>query len=273
MADSYNSVPSWGYVSPKEAIPQAKTAARRALEIDPTLGEAHSALATSLAAYDWNWVEAEREFKRAIELNPNYAIAHWYYGQMCLLPTGRLDEAITEMKRSLELDPLALIVNANLGAVYVYARQYDLALEQNRKTYDLEPNFIGGQFWLIEAYIAKGMNTEAIALSQKALLQTDPPNPIFLGPLGYAYAKAGRRREAIEIVNKLEDLSKNQYVIAYRIARIYAALGQRDEAFAVLEKAYDDRDWFLPRLKVDPAFDSLHDDPRFQDLLRRVSLA
>jgi serine/threonine protein kinase/tetratricopeptide (TPR) repeat protein len=272
IADSYNAMPSYPYLSSKEAFPRAKVAAQRALEIDPTLAEAHTALANVLAIYDGNWAEAEREFKRAIELNPNYANAHFYYGLNYLLPLGRMDEAIVELKHAVELEPLSITLNANLAGTYMYARQYDSALEQARKTNDLEQNHPSGKFWLFEAYVAKGMYEEAAALFQKEF-EADPTNPRNLYVLGYTDAKAGRRRAAEEKISKLENISKGNYVISYRIARIRAALGQKDEAFALLEKAYQERDYYLPRLKVDPGFDSLHDDPRFADLVRRIGLS
>jgi serine/threonine-protein kinase len=271
IADCYNSMPSYPYLSAKEAYPRAKAAAQRALEIDPTLAEAHTALAVSLSAYDWNWGEAEQEFKRAIELNPNYPNAHFYYCLNYLLPMGRTDEAINEIKRAVALDPLNLTINANLGLTYMYARQYDQAVEQGRKTYDLEPNHPSGSFWLFEAYDEKGMYNEASALFEKGF-QADPDNPRYLYSMGYTEAKAGRKREAEERISKLKSISKETYVLSYRIARIYAALDQRDDAFATLEKAYEERDYYLPRLKVDPAFDSLRTDPRFADLLRRMGL-
>jgi len=271
IADSYTVMPTYPYLSPKEAYPRAKAASQRALEIDPTLAEAHVALATVLAYHDWNWAGAEREFKRALELDPDYADAHYRYGLVYLMPLGRTDEAIAEVKRALALEPLSLIINANLGGAYIYARQFDRALEQTRKTQDLEPSFVAGQYWLCEAYAANGMYNEAIALSQK-MVQADPTSQRFFYLLGYAYAKAGRKPEAEVVINKLKDISRGEYVISSLIARIYAALDKRDEAFALLEKAFEEREYSLPRLKVDPAFDSLRNDPRFQDLLQRIGL-
>jgi tetratricopeptide (TPR) repeat protein len=271
ISDTYSVLPTYPYLPPKEAFPRAKTAAQRALEIDPTLAEAHNAMANVLAVYEWNWVEAEKEFKRALELNPNSANIHYNYAQNYLVPMGRLDEAIAEMKLALKLEPLSLIINTNLGAIYIWARQYDLGLEQTRKANDLEPNFRVGQFRLIEALIAKGMYDEAIALNQK-LLQTDPESQHLYYRLGYAYAKAGHKREAEEVIGKLKDLSKREHVMNSRIARIYAALGEREMVFVLLERAYEARDTELPRLKVDAAYDLLRDDPRFQDLMRRIGL-
>jgi serine/threonine protein kinase/Tfp pilus assembly protein PilF len=271
IADTYNIMPGNAYLAPKEAIPQAKAAAQQALAIDPTLAEAHAALAYSLATFDWNWAEAEREFKRAIELNPNVANSHYYYGMAYLQRVGRTQEAIAEIKRALELEPLALAISANLAGSYMYARQNDLALEQARKTYDLDQNFLGGRVWLMHVYNANGMYAEVIALGEKSLL-TDPTSQLYLTNTGYAYAKAGRRREAEEIIKRINDIAKTRYVTHHRLATIYVALGERDQAFAELEKAYAERDFDLSRLKVDPLFDGLRDDPRFADLVKRMGL-
>ena len=269
IADYYNQMPFYPYLSPKEAFPQAKAAAQRALEIDPTLPEAHTALANYFAVYDWNRAEAEREYKQAIELDPNNSDAHFRYGQQFLAPLERYDEAITELKRALELEPLSPNIGANLGQVYMYAGQNDRALEQALKTYDLEPNYPVARHYLGLAYIANRLYAEAIALSEKAL-QTDPTNQLMLRVAGYAYAKSGRRREAEEVIKRFRGIAKTQYVTSYFVANIYAALGDKEKAFAELEKAFAERDFSLHRLKVDPLMAPLRDDTRFQDLLRRI---
>jgi len=270
IADSYNSSVKNADVSPKEVISQAKAAAQKALEINPSLADAHGALA-DVFAIEWNWVEAEREFKKAIELDPNVAYTHVAYGASYLVPMGRTDEAVAESKRSVELEPLSLINNAVLVSVYLYARQNDKALEQGRKTYDLDPNFRFGQQWFGQSRIANGQFTEATAFIEK-VLQTSPFAQDNLPIAGQAYAKSGRPREAEQCIDRLRELAKTQSVRFYWIAAIYAALGDKDKAFAELEKAYQERDWFLPRLKVDPIFDSLRADPRFKDLLKRMNL-
>jgi TolB-like protein/Flp pilus assembly protein TadD len=271
IAEYYNGMPFYAYLSPKEAFPQAKAAAQRALEIDPTLAEAHTAMAYYFAVYEWNWTEAEREFKRAIELDPNNSAAHFRYGQLYLAPLGRYEEAITKFKRALELEPLSIITSANLAHVYMGARQNDRALEQARKTYDLEPNFPLGRNNLGLAYIANGMYAEAITLSEK-VLQAEPTNQQMLRVAGSAYAKSGRRREAEEVIKRFKDLAKAQYVMSYYVANIYAALGDKEKAFIELEKAFAERDWALHRLKVDSLMDSLRDDPRLKEMLKRLNL-
>jgi len=264
-------MPVYPYLSPKEAIPQAKAAAQRALEIDPALAEAHTALANSLADFDWNWVEAEREFKRALALNPNDSGTHWRYGMYYLMPVGRSDEAIAEVKRALELEPLDLTAGSVLSWAYFAARQYDRALDQAQKIFELEANFPLGRRMLSQAYSSKGMYAEAIALNEKSL-QTDPTNQLFLRFAGYAYAKSGRRREAEEMIKRFKDIAKTRYVMSYYVASIYAALGDKDKAFAELENSFAEHDWELHRLKVDPLMDPLRDDPRFKWMLKRMNL-
>jgi TolB-like protein/Tfp pilus assembly protein PilF len=269
LADSYNGMTAYPYMSPKQAVPLAKAAANRALEIDPTLAEAHTALANSLACFDWNWQEAEREFKRALEINPNDAGTHWRYGMFYLMPVGRLDEAIAEGKRSLELEPLDLNHGANLSGLYFYAGRYDEAFEYARQVNGLDANFIVGRWALSQAYIQKGMYAEAIALNEKAL-QTEPTNQVYLRFAGIAYAKAGRRQDAEKIVERFREIAKSQYVMSYHLALIYSALGEKEKAFAELETALSERDYLLPRIQVEPFLDPLRDDPRFQELIARL---
>ena len=271
IAQSYNLMPGNLVLSPKEAFPQAKAAAQRALTIDPSLAEAHGALATTLALYDWNWTEAEREFKQAIELNPNVAEIHYFYGLWHLVPNGRFDEAIREVKQALELEPLSIPVGSNLASVYILARQKEAALEQARKTYNLDPNNSQVASQLGLAYIANERYAEANALGEKSL-QLDPMNPRFLAVVGLGYAKTVQPQKAEEIIARLRDLSRKQYVSNYRIAGIRMALGERDKAFVDLENAFAERDALLPRLKVDPLFDTVRDDPRYKDLLKRMNL-
>ena len=268
LAEAYVVMPSFPYMSPKVAFPQAKAAIAKALALDPELPEAHTVSGMIAAAYDWNWAEAEREFKRALELDPSLALTHYRYAWTYLSPMGRHDEAIAEMQRAMEIEPLSLIQGANFAGVYMYARQFDLAVEQAKKTYDLDPTFFGAQNWLCHTYNAKGMYAESLAISEKTLAGRSP----LLGPIGYGYAKTGRRREAEEVIKQWKEREKTTYIINYWVAAVYAALGEKDAAFAELEKAYQSRDWFLPRLKTDSFMDPLRDDPRFKDLVRRLGL-
>jgi len=268
VAESYSVMPSYPYMSPKEANPLAKAAVEKALEIDPDLPEAHTVAGMIAATYDWDWAKAEREFKRALELDPNLALTHYRYGWVYLSPTGRHDEAIAEMKRAMELEPLSLIQGANFAGVYMYARQFDLAVDQAKKTVDLDPTFFGGQSWLCHTYEIKGMYPESLLISEKTLQSENP----FLADAGYVYAKTGRRQEALAIINRWKEGEKTRYVLNYWVAVVYTALGDKDAAFAELEKAYQAHDWFLQRLKVDPFMDPLRDDPRFNEMVKRLNL-
>ena len=269
VSESYNVMPSYPYMSPNEANPLAKAAVAKALEIDPNLPEAHTVAGMIAATFDWDWGKAEREFKRSLELDPNLAITHYRYAWTYLSPMGRHDEAIAEMKRAMELEPLSLTQGANFAAVYLYARQFDKALDQAKKTYDLDPTLVTGQNWMCHAYEVNGMYAESLAISEKAAQS----NRSLLAALGYAYAKSGQRSKAEDVLKQWKERAKTKYVANYWVAIVYAALGEKDAAFAELEKAYQEHDWFIQRLRVDPYMDLLRDDPRFKDLVRRLGLA
>ena len=271
IAETYGSMPAYPYLSPKEAFPQAKAAAQQALEIDPTLAEAHTFLAYSLCIYDWNWAEAERSFKRAIELDPNNSSTHFRYGQVYLAPTGRVDEAVAEIKRGLDLEPLDVNMGVTVAWGYLVGQQYDKALDQAKKTYDLEPSHPLGRWMLGQAYLNKGMYGEAIALDEQ-WLHDDPTNQFALRDAGIAYAKAGRRDKAEEKIGKFREIAKTQYVPACRIAAIYVALDDKDKAFEELNKAFEVRDWELHRLNADPYWIPIRNEPRFKEMLKRLNL-
>ena len=271
ISETYGSMPAYPYLAPKDAFPRAKAAAQQALEIDPTLAEAHTFLAYSLAIYDWNWPEAETSFKRAIELDPNNAAAHFRYGQIYLASMGRTDEAISEMKRGFDLEPLDINMGVSLAWAYGVKGQYDEELEQAKKTYDLEPNHPLGRWMLLRAYNDKGMYAEAISLATQCL-QTEPANQFVLREAGIAYAKSGRRDKAEEVIGRFREVAKTQYVPVCRIAAVHAALGDKDKAFEELRKAVEDHDWELFRAKTDSYWIPLRDDSRFKDLLKRMNL-
>jgi tetratricopeptide (TPR) repeat protein len=254
-----------------EAMPKVKAAAMRALELNETLAEAHTILAVVKSQYEWNWLEAEREYKRALELNPGYAPAHQFYGGY-LAGQGRWEEAITELTRARELDPLTPWVSTNLAYFYYLARRYDEAITQLRKIIETDPNFPVAHYTLGLAYEQKGMFAEAIAECNQARL-LDPKLPFLLSYLGHAYAVSGKRDEARRMLEELKKSAKQTYVDLYYVAIIYVGLGETDQAFAWLEKAYQERSENLLALKVDPVFDSLRSDPRFADLLRRLNLS
>jgi tetratricopeptide (TPR) repeat protein len=271
IAETYNQMPPYAYLSPSEAVPKAKAAATKTLELDPTLAEGHAALANTLAVYEWNWTEAESEFKKAIELDPNSAATYVRYAQVCLSPQGRNDEAIAAFKRALDIEPLDLSSGALASNAYLVARRYDEAIEQAKTVYDVDPSHVSGRYFLAEAYNGKGMYGAAIELSELSL-QTDPTSQLALNTLGYAYAKLGQRIKAEEVINRYKEISRNQYVAPYLLAIIYAALGDDEQAFAELDKSYAAQDWHFQRLKTDPLMDSLRDDPRYKELLKRMNL-
>ena len=271
-AEAYNSMGKNPDVPPRDCIPLAKAAATRALEIDPMLPQAHSALADSLALYDWDWAESERHFKKAIELDPNISYTHVAYGASYLDPAGKPDEAAAELERAVALEPLAMINNCILTTTYIYARKYDKALAQGRSTYDLDATFPFAPHWLGFALIANGKYDEAIAVGRRV----SPDSPfgwMSAVVIGQAYANQGKRSEADQQIALLRELSKTRYVRPYYIASIYAALGDKDKAFMELEKSFAERDCYLGRLRVDPFMDPLRDDPRFKDLMKRMNLS
>jgi serine/threonine-protein kinase len=269
LADSYSVLTSWGLMAPREAYPRAKAAALKALELDETLAEAHASLGVVSNEYDWDWVGAEKEFKRAIELNPGYAFARHAYAEY-LSQMGRHNEAIAEIKRAQELDPLSLAINAIVGYVFFHARRYDEAIAQYRSTLELNAGFYPAHLFLGWAYEQQKLYDEAISEYRKAIA-LEQGSPRVAAYLALGYAAAGKRTEALKIISNLRQLSKQRYVSPYGIAQVYTALGDFDQAFAWLEKAYEERPYELLYLKVDPRNDPLRSDPRFQDLLRRMN--
>jgi TolB-like protein/Tfp pilus assembly protein PilF len=269
LADAYVLLPAYAEASPKESLPQAKAAAEKALELDSTLGEAHTTLGNALVAYDLNFAEANREFQRAIELNPNYATAHQWYAETGLVPLGQFEKAIAEVKHALELDPLSIVINADVGTILTNARRYDQAIEQLRKTVEMDPGFYYAHWTLGNALELKGLNEEAIAEYKEAIALNDDPLPRAL--LGHLYAKIGRKNEALAILEQLRESSKQRYVSPYNLALVHIGLGQKDEAIQLLEETYEDRDGYdIAFIKVEPLLDPLRGNPRFEALVQKV---
>jgi len=270
LADTYALLGDWQYaaMTPKEALPKAKAAAIKALELDSALGEAHNSLAFCLDGFDWDFDSAGKEFRRAIELNPGYATAHhWYAWHLSLL--GRYDEAIVEMRKAENLDPLSLIINADLAELLVLAHSYDESIRQSRKTIEMDPNFALAHNQLGQAYLQKQMHDEAIAELQKAV-QLSAGSPTCIANLARVYAASGKRSEAAKLLSDLKKRSNPGYSHASEIAVIYAALGDKNQAMTWLEKGYEER--FNPGVLLRPGFDPLRSDPRFQDLVRHIGL-
>jgi TolB-like protein/DNA-binding winged helix-turn-helix (wHTH) protein/Flp pilus assembly protein TadD len=270
LADTYALLGDWQYavMTPKEALPKAKAAASKALELDSALGEAHNSLAFCLDGFDWDFPSAGKEFRRAIELNPGYATAHhWYAWHLSLL--GRYDEAIVEMKKAENLDPLSLIINADLAELLLLAHSYDESVRQSQKTIEMDPNFALAHNQLGQAYLQKQMRDEAIAELQKAV-QLSAGSPTCLANLARAYAASGKMDDAAKLLSDLKKRSNPGYSHASEIAVIYAALGDRNQAMTWLETGYEER--FNPGVLLRPGFDPLRSDPRFQELVRRIGL-
>ena len=273
LADAYillGAADASGAMSALDALPRAKTAALKAMEIDDTLAEPHVSLAHVKYYYDRDWPAAERGYKRAIELNPNHAIAHQWYS-IYLMSMGRFDEALIEARRAQELDPLSLPINMTWGWILLNARQYDQSIEQLNKTLEMDPNFILTHHRLGLVYEQQGKYDKAIA-EFKQVVDLSRGKPLGVAALAHAYALSGKRVEAQKSLKELEELSEKRFVSDASIAMVYIALGDKEQAFAWLEKADKAHDALLARLKVDPRFDSLRSDPRFADLMRRVGL-
>jgi eukaryotic-like serine/threonine-protein kinase len=270
LADAYRALALPGEMPTTEALPQAKAAAQKALEIDDALAEAHAILGYIIFWYDWKWDEAEIQFKRALELDPNSADAHHNYADL-LSYTGRHTEALTEIKRARELDPLNLRTSAVEGSTLINAGRADEALARLQQTLVLDPNFWFAHMFASSAYIEKGMFAEAVAEARKArkLSEISTRPTAFLG---YALAKSGRRAEAWAELDGLLKLSKKRYVSSYNIAMVYNGLGKRDETLEWLERSYRERELRMVFLKGEPKWKNLRDDSRFRDLIRRIGL-
>lgn len=272
LADSYIGLTFYDFAVPHEAMPKAKASAMKALALDNTLAEAHTSLAHVLVNYDWNWSEADKEFKRSIELKPDYATAHQWYAIHYLTATGRLEEALQEMKKALELEPTSLVMNTFVGATLYYMGRYDEAIDQCRKTLEMDPNFAVAHWHLGLAYEQKQMFDAAIEEFQKSV-SLSGGSPLMIAALGHAYAMSQKKREANKILRQLNELAKQRYVPPYEVAAIYVALGNNEQAFQFLEKAYKEHSFHLVYLKVWPQFESIRSDPRFQDLVQRIGLS
>ncbi len=294
LADSYNVLGSHdqGALAPKEAFPKAITAAQRALAIDETLAEAHAALAFTKFHYEWDWAAAEKEFRRAFDLNPKYPTLQQWYSHYSMA-MGRAVESLAASRRGIALDPIDIPINAHLAWHYLCARQPDLAMEACRRALELDPNHPTPHWYFGMAYEQKGEYQGAIGKFQIAYTlsggsPTRPSslayiyalergvlsggNPAYLSSLGHAYAAAGNVVEARKALGELDELAKQRYVSPYEKVIIHAGLGETDEAFAWLEKAFAERAAWMVYLQVEPRLDRLRSDPRFGDLVRRVGL-
>ena len=269
VADAYVLLPGYSGGAPRDCYPKAIAAAKKALQLDDTLAEAHTSLALAIWYYDFDFSQANREFQRAVELNPNYAIAHQQYGNNTLSALGRFNDAIAEGKRAVELDPLSLVINADLGVNYYYARRYDEAIAQERKTLEMDPGYYFAYLNLGQVLEMKSTRESAIAEYEKARALND--DPLVLGLLAHAYGLSGNKMQTEKILDQLKALSQARYVSAYSFALAYLGLGNKEEALRWLEQSYQDRagadvGW----IRVDHLLDPLHGDPRFEALADKI---
>lgn len=273
LADSYALLSGYAAGTPQESFPPAKAAAKKAIELDDTLAEAHTSLGMILSLFDWDVAGSIKEFERAIALNPNYATAHhWFGGVGPLLLAGESDRAIAEIKRAVELDPLSLIINADLGQGYLYLRRYDEAIEQLRRTLEIDSRFYYARWTLGQALELKGDVRAALVEYKKAAELDD--DPFVLGLIAQAHAKLGQRDEALKILGQMQQLATHRYVPDYSFALVHLALGERDNTLEWLERSYRARAGSdMAFIKVDPMLDPLRGDPRFEALVQKVYAA
>jgi len=271
LGDTYNVLAIFGLLPSQEALPQAKRAAMRALELDGGLSEAHTSLARYYEDFDWDWPAAEKEYRAAIELNPGYATGHGWYSAY-LSAQGRHEEALAESSKAHQLDPYSLTINVSLGMALAEAGREDLAIERLRKTLEMDANFGYAHFQLGRTYLRKRAFAEAIVEFQRAAALS-PAMPRYASALAHAYGRAGNSVAAREILEQLEHGPRGPSFSWIDVAIAQAGLGQNDQAFASLEKALEQREWRLARMKVEPMFDPLRADPRFAGLLRRIGLS
>ncbi len=252
-------------------MPKAKAAALRAIELDDSLAETHVALGIYYSSFAWNAPAAEKEFRRAIELNPNYAAAHQQFGIEYLAAMGRFDEAVAESRRAEELDPVSPIISADFGNVLFRARRFDEALVQLNRALALDPNFLPTHHYLGQVYHSKGQYAEAVAEFQKARALSG--NRLFRDLLIRSLVESGKRDEAVKLLGEFQSDVTRRGVPNAGLALAYGALGEKDKAFALLDKIIAERNPHARLLSVNPIWDDLRDDPRFADLVRRVELA
>jgi TolB-like protein/DNA-binding winged helix-turn-helix (wHTH) protein/Flp pilus assembly protein TadD len=269
LADSYALTSSYRFASPNELMPKARAAALRAIQIDDGLAEAHTSLALITENYDWDWQTAEKEYRRALQLDPNYATAHQWYAEY-LSFQGRFDEALRESERARQLDPLSLIIATDNGAILYYSRQYERALEQFRAVLAMEPSFPRAHM-VILPYVEKGMFAEALADTAEWHYSDDSP---VWEAQAYVYGRSGQQLQARRAMAKWARWNRRRRSHSTSVlAMAYTAMGNHEEAFRCLEKAYQEHSNGLTTLKVEPGYDPLRSDRRFQELLQRVGLA
>lgn len=262
-------MPFYSNAGADESMREAKAYAQRALQIDDSLGEAHSSLGYA-EMYLWNWDAAEKELKRGIELNPNYSIAHKFYGNY-LSNLGRFEEAAAALRRAHELEPLSLIINVNLGDAYLERGDLDAAAQQFQKAVDLDPNWHVSRRHLALAYLKQGRNSDAVTESEKSV-DLSKRQSVTLGFMGYVYSQVGKRDAALRLIEELQERYKSGQANGYDIARIYVGIDDEDAVFEWLEKDFKSRNAIMVAWLYLTPFDKIHDDPRFIELTRRLGM-
>jgi TolB-like protein/Tfp pilus assembly protein PilF len=268
LADCYGMMAHYNRLAPREVMPKAKVAAEKAVELDDRLAEGHASLAGILNFYDWDFAGAEREYRRALDLNPNYAVAHHRYGDL-LSALGRAEEALAETRRALDLDPLSLVINMGLAWNLYIARDYRPSLEQSLRALEMDPALASAQFTLGLAYEQMEQFPKAIEAFE-SVRDGSGRNPTSLASLAHVYTRAGKKRLAMAVLKELTDPSRSGFVLPSMIALVYAGLGEKEQALAWLEKAFEHRDASLVWLKTEPRFDALRSLKKFRALLTRV---
>jgi serine/threonine-protein kinase len=269
LADAYGLLAHYGVLGPAEVWTKAASHAATAVMLDDSSAEAHTSLAHVKATQDWDWAGAESEFQRAITLNPRYATAHHWYAASCLAPLGRLDEGLDELLVAQSLDPVSAIVGRDLAVIHFYRRDFETALEQCDHTIELNPHFAPA-YWMLGVIQEQRRDFDESAAAFQRAVHLSPQTPRMHGALGRTFALSGRRKQATDVLRKLEDYARERYVSPLEFAWIHFALGDVDLGFRWLTKACDDRSFDLICLKVDPRFDPLRDDERFGALMKRL---
>jgi len=270
LADAYGLLGSFNVLPAQEAFPKAKEAAMKAIQMDDSLAESHTSLAWVRFRFDWDWAGAEKGFQRAMELNPSYATAHHWYADL-LTSLGRHQEAMREIQQARRLDPLSVIINRDVAWHHYFARRYDEAIEQLRKTLEFERNFAPAYTLLGRAYERKGRHAEAVAALERARALS-PASAVTLTMLASTYGAAGNTQAARKLLRQVQEESKKRYIPSYYLAAAHLGLGEKEQALASLEKAFQEHSDLVTLLKVDPRLDPLRSEPRFQELVRRLGL-
>ncbi len=271
LADAYGLLAHYGVFAPAEAWTRAASSAATAVMLDAESAEAHTSLAHVKSTQDWDWANAEREFQRAISLNPSYATAHHWYAMSCLAPLGRLDEALNEIKIAQSIDPVSSIVARDLAIIHFYRRDFEMALEQCDHTIELNPHFAPA-YWMLGVIQEQLKDFDESAAAFQRAVHLSPQTPRMHGALGRTFALSGRRRQALEVLQKLEAYAKERYVSPLEFAWIQFALGDLDLGFSWLAKAAEDRAFDLISINVDPRFDVLREDRRFPAIANHIGV-